>query len=88
MAKAERRGLERGRAPSPDIEDGIEAMKRLRQQKLDELRQAYVEKKAEVKVLHYSPESKLGEKLEASRKTGRAVEGGGLKYVVKKKESQ
>ncbi|MFA6035919.1 MAG: hypothetical protein WC759_03105 [Candidatus Micrarchaeia archaeon] len=73
----------------PDIEEGIEAMKALKalkQEKLDELRQAYMEKKAEVKVLHYSPESKLGEKLEAAKMTGEAVGKGGLKYVVKREK--
>jgi len=69
-----------------EIEDSIEAMKALRREKLDELRQAYVEKKAEVKVLHYSPESELGRKLEDAQKTGEAVKRGGLRVVPKREK--
>ncbi len=68
------------------MEDSIDAMKALRREKLDELREIYKEKAKEVKVLHYSPDSGLGEKLEAARRTGEAVGKGSLKYVVKKKE--
>jgi len=68
------------------IEESIEAMKELRQQKLDKLREVLEQKKAEVKVLHYDPGSGLGGKLERAKEAGKAVEKGGLRYIVKKRD--